>query len=80
MLVMAAACSSDEQQEQQQPPLVDISSVLPTDTVYMCSWIDDESSEYLYMYDLDSGESEKRHRSFCQRCYQDTVLVKKVKK
>ena len=25
-------------------------------TVYMCSWIDDESSEYLYMYDLDSGE------------------------
>lgn len=25
-------------------------------TVYMCSWIDDESSEYLYMYDLDTGE------------------------
>ena len=25
-------------------------------TVYMCSWIDDESSEYLYMYDLDSGD------------------------
>lgn len=25
-------------------------------TVYMCSWIDDESSEYLYMYDLDSGQ------------------------
>ena len=25
-------------------------------TVYMSSWIDDESSEYLYMYDLDSGE------------------------
>ena len=25
-------------------------------TVYMCSWIDDESSEYLYMYDLESGE------------------------
>lgn len=25
-------------------------------TVYMTSWIDDESSEYLYMYDLDSGE------------------------
>lgn len=24
-------------------------------TVYMCSWIDDESSAYLYMYDLDSG-------------------------
>lgn len=24
-------------------------------TVYMTSWIDDESSEYLYMYDLDKG-------------------------
>ena len=24
-------------------------------TVYMCSWIDDESSAYLYMYELDSG-------------------------
>ena len=25
-------------------------------TVYMVSWIDDESSEYLYMYDLDTEE------------------------
>ena len=25
-------------------------------TVYMTSWIDDESSEYLYMYDLDTEE------------------------
>ena len=25
-------------------------------TVYMTSWIDDESSESLYMYDLDTGE------------------------
>ena len=25
-------------------------------TVYMTSWIDDESSGYLYMYDLDTGE------------------------
>ena len=25
-------------------------------TVYMSSWIDDESSSYLYMYDLESGE------------------------
>ena len=25
-------------------------------TVYMCSWIDDESSGYLYMYDLDKGD------------------------
>lgn len=25
-------------------------------TVYMCSWIDDVSSEYLYAYDLDSGD------------------------
>ena len=25
-------------------------------TVYMTSWIDDKSSEYLYMYDLDTGE------------------------
>ncbi len=25
-------------------------------TIYMTSWIDDESSEYLYMYDLDSQE------------------------
>lgn len=25
-------------------------------TVYMTSWIDDGSSEYLYMYDLDSGD------------------------
>ena len=25
-------------------------------TVYMCSWIDDESSGYLYMYDLDTGD------------------------
>lgn len=24
-------------------------------TVYMCSWIDDDSSAYLYMYDLDDG-------------------------
>ncbi len=24
-------------------------------TVYMSSWIDDESSEYLYMYDIDTG-------------------------
>lgn len=24
-------------------------------TVWMCSWIDDESSMYLYMYDLNSG-------------------------
>jgi hypothetical protein len=24
-------------------------------TVYMTSWIDDKSSEYLYMYDLDTG-------------------------
>ena len=27
-----------------------------TRTVYMCSWIDDVSSSYLYMYDLDTGE------------------------
>ena len=25
-------------------------------TVYMCSWIDDDSSRYLYMYDLDTGD------------------------
>ena len=25
-------------------------------TVYMTSWIDDVSSEYLYMYDLDTGD------------------------
>ena len=25
-------------------------------TVYMSSWIDDESSEYLYMYDLETGD------------------------
>ena len=25
-------------------------------TVYMVSWIDDESSEYLYMYDLETGD------------------------
>ena len=25
-------------------------------TVYMSSWIDDESSSYLYMYDLDNGD------------------------
>ena len=25
-------------------------------TVYMTSWIDDDSSEYLYMYDLDTGD------------------------
>ena len=25
-------------------------------TVYMSSWIDDESSQYLYMYDFDSGD------------------------
>ena len=25
-------------------------------TVYMTSWIDDESSNYLYMYDLDTGD------------------------
>ena len=25
-------------------------------TVYMTSWIDDKSSEYLYMYDLDTGD------------------------
>ena len=25
-------------------------------TVYMSSWIDDESSEYLYRYDLDTGD------------------------
>lgn len=31
-------------------------------TVYMCSWIDDESSEYLYMYDLDSGEYKGKMR------------------
>jgi hypothetical protein len=25
-------------------------------TIYMTSWIDDKSSEYLYMYDLDTGD------------------------
>ena len=25
-------------------------------TVYMCSWVDDESSNYLYMYNLDNGD------------------------
>ena len=25
-------------------------------TIYMTSWIDDESSQYLYMYDLDKGD------------------------
>ena len=29
-------------------------------TVYMTSWIDDESSEYLYMYDLDTEEYKGR--------------------
>lgn len=29
-------------------------------TVYMSSWIDDESSEYLYMYDLDTGDYKGR--------------------
>lgn len=27
-----------------------------TGTVYMVSWIDDESSNYIYMYDLDTGD------------------------
>ncbi|MBR4163263.1 MAG: hypothetical protein IKR11_07050 [Solobacterium sp.] len=27
-----------------------------SNTVYMTSWIDDPSSEYLYMYDLDTGD------------------------
>lgn len=31
-------------------------------TVYMCSWIEDESSAYLYMYDLDTGEYRGRLR------------------
>ena len=31
-------------------------------TVFMCSWIDDESSMYLYMYDLDSGEYQGKMR------------------
>ncbi|MBQ2506127.1 MAG: PQQ-like beta-propeller repeat protein, partial [Erysipelotrichaceae bacterium] len=29
-------------------------------TVYMSSWIDDVSSEYLYMYDLDTGDYKGR--------------------
>lgn len=29
-------------------------------TVYMTSWIDDESSTYLYMYDLDTGDYKGR--------------------
>ena len=29
-------------------------------TVYMCSWIDDESSAYLYKYDLDTGEYKEK--------------------
>ena len=29
-------------------------------TIYMTSWIDDESSEYLYMYDLNSQEYKGR--------------------
>lgn len=29
-------------------------------TVYMTSWVDDKSSEYLYMYDLDSGDYKGR--------------------
>ena len=29
-------------------------------TVYMTSWIDDESSKYLYMYDLDTGEYKEK--------------------
>ena len=29
-------------------------------TVYMTSWIDDESSEYLYRYDLDTGDYKGR--------------------
>lgn len=29
-------------------------------TVYMSSWIDDESSEYLYLYDLDTGDYKGR--------------------
>lgn len=29
-------------------------------TVYMVSWIDDESSSYLYAYDLDSGSYKKK--------------------
>lgn len=31
-------------------------------TVYMTSWIDDESSEYLYMYDLDTGDYKGKMR------------------
>ena len=31
-------------------------------TVYMTSWIDDVSSEYLYMYDLDTGDYRGRLR------------------
>ncbi len=31
-----------------------------TRTVYMTSWIDDVSSEYLYLYDLDTGEYKGR--------------------
>ena len=31
-------------------------------TVFMCSWIDDESSMYLYMYDLASGEYQGKMR------------------
>lgn len=31
-----------------------------SETVYMCSWIDDESSEYLYMYNLKNGDYKGR--------------------
>ena len=33
-----------------------------SETVYMCSWIDDESSEYLYMYNLKNGDYKGRLR------------------
>ena len=90
-LLMMAACSSEEAEQKPEVQLVDISSVLPTDTVYMCTG---SGSKRFHSSDTCAGveqctkeiiavtraEAEKRHRSFCQRCYQDTVLVKKVKK
>ena len=89
-LIFVVACSSDETEKKPEVQLVDISSVLPTDTVYICTG---SGSKRFHSSDTCAGieqctkkkiavtraEAEKRHRSFCQRCYQDTLLVKKVK-
>ena len=83
LLLPLSACWNEEEEES-QPKRVDITTVQPTDTVWICTG---SNSKRFHSSDSCAGvssctkevrpvtreEAEKRRRSFCHLCFRDSI-------